>query len=247
MSKASGLGQFLLVGGVNLSGDIGSLSSVHGGPAPLDVTGIDKSAMERIGGVLDGAIEYTAFFNDAVGHSHAALSALPTTDVVLLYGTASTIGAAAAGMVGKELDYGGTRAQDGAWTFGVPNPANGYSLEWLDLLTAGLRTDTGATLGTAVDGGASSVTGWSAYLEVTAFTGTDVTVKLQDSADNVTFADVTAGGFTAITTAPTSQRIEGAAGATLRRYARLTTTTSGGVTSVTFAGGVTRHPVGAIA
>jgi hypothetical protein len=247
MTKSSGLGQFLLVGGVDLSGDVGSLNNVHGGPAENNVTAINKSAPERIGGVLDGGLDYTAFFNDAVGHAHAKLSALPTGDVLVLYGMASTIGAQAAGLVSKQLDYAGTRAQDGALTFGVPHPANGYGLEWCDLVTAGLRTDTAATNGASLDNTAATTTGWSAYLAVTAFTGTDVTVKLQDSADNSSWSDVTAGGFTAVTAAPATQRIEGAAGATLRRYVRAVTTTSAGVTSVTFAVGVCRHPAGATA
>lgn len=247
MSKRSGLGQFLLVNGYDLSGDVGTVNNVHGGPAALEVTGIDKAAFERIGGVLDGGLDYVAFLNKGAGRAHPVLKALPTTDVHVLYGTASTLGLPAAGCIGKQPAYDPTRSQDGMISFAVPHVSNGYGLEWCDLLTAGLRTDTAATNGATVDGGAATTTGWAAYLQVTAFSGTDVTVKLQDSANDSTWADVTGGGFTAITAGPGYQRIAGAAGATLRRYVRAVTTTSAGVTSVTFAVAVTRHPVGATA
>jgi hypothetical protein len=245
MSKRSGLGQLLLVGGRDLSGDVGSLSNVHGGPAPIVVTPINKAAIARIGGRLDGGLDFAAFFDDA--SAHPALAALPTGNVTTMYATASTIGAPAACMVGKQLDYSGTLGADGALTFAVPHVANGFGLEWCELLTAGLRTDTGATNGASLDGGAASTTGWSAYLELTDITGTDVTVSLQDSANNTDFAAVTGGAFTAVTADAASQRIVGAAGATLRRYVRAVTTTSAGFTGATFAVAVCRHPVGATA
>jgi hypothetical protein len=63
--------------------------------------------------------------------------------------------------------------------------------------------------------------GWVAHLHVTAATGlTTITFKLQDSADNSTFADITGGTFTAVTTAPNKQRLAGAVNATVRRYVR---------------------------
>jgi hypothetical protein len=71
-------------------------------------------------------------------------------------------------------------------------------------------------------------------LQVTAFVGTDVTVKLQDSADNITFLDVASGAFTVTTAAHTAQRISVGGTATVRRYVKATTTTSAGFTSATF-------------
>ena len=68
-----------------------------------------------------------------------------------------------------------------------------------------------------------------------AFDGTDVTVKIQDSADNATFADVAGLGFTQITSAPFVERISVANTTTIRRYVRAVTVTTGGVTSVSFA------------
>ncbi|MGW0587462.1 hypothetical protein [Streptosporangium sp. NPDC002607] len=226
MAKQSGMGDRLFVAGYNLSGDIGSLGRIGGGPAALDVTGIDKEAFERIGGLRDGAIEYSAFFNPAVGQAHPRLSALPTADQVVTYCRGAALGGAGAALVGKQINYDPTRGADGSLTVAVQALANGYGLEWGRQLTAGVRTDTGAANGSSVDHGASTAHGLQAYLHVFAFTGTSATVKIQESSDNGgadTWADVVGGGFTAAT-GITSQRIATAAGLTVERYLRVVTT-----------------------
>lgn len=241
MSKQSGLGDNLYLGGYNLSGDIGALGRVATPRGVLDVTGIDKSAMERVQGLGDGAMEYTAFFNDATGQSHPVHKALPTADVHAMYCRGTSIGSPAAAMVAKQVNYDPTRGADGSLTFGVQCLANAYGLDWCRLLTAGLRTDTGATNGTGYDTGASLSLGAQAYLQVTAFTGTDVTIKIQDSADNASFADVADLAFTAVTAAPATQRLATGTTATIRRYVRAVTSTSGGFTSATFAVAIAKN------
>lgn len=234
MAKESGLGHALFVAGNDLSGDYTAIGNIGGGPAPLTVTGIDKSAFERIGGVREGRLEATSWWNPAL--SHPVLSALPTTDVHEMYCCGTTLGRPAANLVAKQVNYDGARGDDGAFTFSTSSQSNAYGLEWGVLLTAGKRTDTSATNGTGVDlTTVSTAFGAQAYLQVFAFSGTDVTIKVQDSADNASFADVTGLTFTAVTSAPGTQRIATASGATIRRYLRAVTTTSGGFTSVTFA------------
>src|SRR6266536_1609305 len=85
MAKQSGLGDNLYVAGVDVSGDIGSLSSISSNIKPIEVTAIDKSAMERLGGQRDGSLEFTAFFNPSAGQEHSVFSALPTADQVVTY------------------------------------------------------------------------------------------------------------------------------------------------------------------
>jgi len=223
MSKQSGLGDNLYVGGYDLSGDIGSLSRIGGTLQTLDVTGIDKSAPERIGGQRDGALEFSSFFNDAAGQAHPRFSSLPSADVALTYARGTVLGNAAACLIGKQINYDGNRADNGAFTFKVQALANGYGLEWGRQLTAGKRTDTTATNGTSIDTAASAAFGAQAYLQVFAFAGTSVTVKVQDSADNSTFADVTGLTFTAAT-GITTERLATANNATIRRYLRVATT-----------------------
>lgn len=153
MAKTSGLGDNLYIHGYDLSGDINSLGTISGGNSPLEVTGIDKSAFERIGGRRDGNIEFTAYFNDATGRAHPRLSTLPSTDVHLYYARGTTLGNPAACMIGKQVNYDGTRGDDGDFKFAVQAQANGFGLEWGKQLTAGKRTDTGAASGTAVEFG----------------------------------------------------------------------------------------------
>lgn len=245
MAKSGGLGDALYIQGFNASGDIQQLGRIGGGPALLNFTGIDKSAYERQGGLRDGAFEMTTFFNHVAvtGGLHEKLSALPRTDVILSYGRGTALGDPAASLVGKQVNYDASRGDDGMLTFGVSGQANGFGIEWGQQLTAGIRTDTAATLGTGIDTTASLSFGGQAYLQVFApFTGTDATVKIQDSADNVTFADVAGFSFTQITGgAPLAERIALSNTTTLRRYLRATTVTTGGFTALSFSVNVIKN------
>lgn len=234
MTKTSGLGDQFLIGGYDLSGEVNALSKVGCPQGTFDVTPINKSAHVRIGGQRDGGIDFTVLFDPAASHSHPVLATLPRTDVVTAYLRGGVLGNPAACMVAKQVDYNPTRQNDGMLSSAVSAVANGYGLEWGVQLTAGPRTDTTATNGTAVDDSAATSFGFQAYLQVTAFTGTDVTVKLQDSADNISFADVSGGAFAQTTAAHTAQRIASTNTATIRRYVRASTVTSGGFASVTF-------------
>lgn len=237
MSKTGGLGDNLHIDGNNVSGDIGSIDTIASPMKTIDVTSIDKSAFERIGGLRDGNIKFTAYFNAATGKVHSVLKTLPTTDRILTYCRGTALGNPAAMMLAKQINYDGKRGQAGDYTFSVDAEANAYGLEWGQQLTAGMRTDTAATNGTSVDQTTvSTAFGWQAYLHHNALTGTDYTVKLQDSADNSTFTDLASGAFTQITTTtPKAQRLAVGGTAVVRRYIRAITVTTGGFTSATFA------------
>lgn len=238
MAKQSGLGDAFWVDGYDLSGDTQQLGNVGGGPAVFDVTPINKLAVERIGGLRDGRMEWVAFFNDATDQEHEVLSTLPTADRVCTYARGTSLGSPAACLVGKQINYDPTRGQDGMLTLAVNAQANSYGLEWGRQGTAGKRTDTEATSGSSIDNAAATAFGLQAYLQVFSFTGTDATVKIQESSDNGAgdaWADVVGGGFTAVTTGPQSQRIQTARDLAVERYLRVVTTTSGGFTSLVFA------------
>jgi hypothetical protein len=244
MAKSSGLGDNLYIAGFDASGDIQQLGAIGGGPALLNFTPINKSAYERQGGLRDGRIEYTAFFNHVAvtGGTHEKLAALPRTDQIVTYCRGTALGDAAASLVSKQIGYDPSRGDDGMLTFAVSAQANGFGLEWGQQLTAGVRTDTAATNGTGIDTAASASFGGQAYLQAFSFTGTDVTVKIQDSADNATFADVVGFGFTQITgSTPLAERIALGNTATLRRYLRAVTVTTGGFASLAFAVNVVKN------
>jgi hypothetical protein len=236
--KESGLGDRLFVAGYDLSGDIGSIQRIAGGPAAIDVTGIDKSGYERIGGLRNGGIDFTAWFDDQPGQAHPRLGSLPTTDQIVTYFHGATIGNACASMVGKQVNYDGNRGNDGAFTFSVNAVSSLYGMEWGQMLTAGKRTDTVATSpATGLDGGAATTLGAQAWLHVFSFTGTSVTVTLQDSADNSTFAAIASPMSFTAATGVTSERI--AVSGTIRRYVRAIT--AGTFSSAVFAVQFTRN------
>jgi hypothetical protein len=244
MGKTSGLGDLLFVDGYNLAGDIGSLGEISGGTEPLTVTGIDKSAMERLGGLRDGKMEFAAYFNPSAGQAHPRFAALPTTDVIASYFRGSVIGNAAASMVAKQLNYDGTRGDDGSFTFKVNAAANGYGLEWGEQLTGGIDTLTGAGNIASLDYGATIATtnlGLQAWLHVFAFTGTSATVNIQSSTDDGggdAFATITGASFAAAS-AIGSQRIATGATAAVERYVRVNV--SGTFSALDFAVQVTRN------
>lgn len=246
MAKQTGLGDRFFISGYNMSGDVGSLGKIGGGPAPVEVTGIDKSGFERLGGLIDGSIEWSSFFNPgpAANAAHLVLGALPRTSVHTMYCRGATLGGAGAALIGKQGDYAGSRGDDGALTFDASViPADGYGVEFGRQLTAGVRTDTTATNGSSVDGAAATAFGLTAYLQVFALTGTSVTVTIQSSSDNGggdAFSAVTGAAFTAATTRGV-QRISTASGLAIERYLRVVT--SGTFTSAQFAVLVVRHEV----
>lgn len=243
MAKQSGLGDNFLIDGIDLSNDVGSLARIAGGNSPLVVTGIDKSGYERIGGKRDGAIELMTFRNPAAGKEFDTLSTRPTTDRIAMYLRGTTLGNPGACMVCKQVNYDPTRAQDGSYTNSIQTLANGFGLEWGRQLTAGLRADTGATNGTGVDFTTSSAFGLQAYVELKAFTGTSVTIKIQESSDNAVgdpYADVTGGSFGALS-AVGAARIATATNLSVERWLRVVTT--GTFSVATFAVVVVRNEV----
>jgi len=237
MAKQSGLGDGLLVDGYDLSGDIGSLSRIGGGLAGTqDVTGINKSAVERLGLLRDGSLEYSAFFNDAASAAHPVLSTLPTADRILTYQRGTAAGSPAACLIGKQINYDPTRAADGSLTIAVSAQANGFGIEWG--VQVGAATHTEADETALIDLGGATSFGLQAYLHVTAFSGTDVTLTLQgsedDDGDPDTPANITGGAFAEITTAPQAQRIQTGCTQAIEQYLRVASTTSAGFTSVSF-------------
>lgn len=259
MAKASGLGDALFVDGYDLSGDVGAVQTLASPSGDLDVTGLDKSAHERLYGLFDGLIEFRPWFNDAAFHEHLVLRAKASgTDRIVTYFHGAAIGNMAASLVAKQANFDWSRGNDGSLQGTVQAMGNGYGLEYGGgggtlvaqdgQLTAGKRTDTGATDGASLDCGIAGGTslGCAAVLHVFAFTGTDATVKIQSSSDDGAtdpFADVTGLSFTQITSPPAMERKVTSLTASIERYLRVVTVTTGGFNPMTFAVSHTRYPV----
>ena len=83
-----------------------------------DVTGVDKSAMERLLLLADFQITLNGVFNDAANMSHAVLSTVPSTSVV----RAITFTHSGNTLANECIvtDYALTRAADGSLTWSAP-------------------------------------------------------------------------------------------------------------------------------
>lgn len=298
--KTSGLGDNFYIGGYDLSGDLASVDQISGGPALLNVTPISKSANVRIGGLRDGSMQFTTFFENSsavsspavpattvaqvstynfpvlvnviggtvsnvavngsnvgsgdgtyllpalgtiiltysaaptwawtlVGTEHNALSALPRTDTIASYFRGTALGNPAACVNGKQLNYDGTRDNSGNLTLKVEVQGNGFGLEWGQMITAGLRTDTTATTGAAYDLGAGNTHGAQAYLQLVDLVGTSVDVKVRHcTTSGGTYADLIDFGSQAAIGS-----FRGTAAGTVNEFLKVVT--SGTFTYATFA------------
>lgn len=242
MSKTAGFGDNLYIGGYDLSSDVTAVTRIGGGPATLDVTPINASAYVRLGGLRDGVMEFTTAIDPALNAEHTALSPLPVTDVICTYFRGTAAGNDCASCNGRQVNYDWTRGTDGMLAAAVQVTADGYGVEWGTQLTAGIRTDTAATAGTAFDLGAGTAFGAQAYLQVFGFTGTDATVKIQHATTSGgSYSDLIA--FNQTTAGRGGQRAATANNATVNEFLKVTTVTTGGFTSLAFAVQITVNPI----
>lgn len=83
-----------------------------------DVTGVDKSAIERLLLLADFSITLNGVFNDAAGASHAVFKTVPSTSVART--TTLTVSGQTIAPELLYTDYSLTRAQDGSLTWAAP-------------------------------------------------------------------------------------------------------------------------------
>lgn len=238
MGKEGGLGAAYYWNGYNLSGDSREFGTISKSMSPLEVPGIDVMAMERISGKLDGMISWVSYFNPSDNQAHEALSAPPRTDNLATYFHRQTVGVPMAALSCKQTNYDPKRSESGDLHIDVEALASDFWTDWGLTLTAGLRADTGATNGTAVDFGAANNFGLQAYLHVNGFTGTDATIKLQmdDNSGFSSATDVTGGAFATVSSAPDFEVLYTARNLAVERYLRVVT--SGTFSALSFAVGV---------
>lgn len=122
MAKESGLGMSVTVDDSagspqDISNDFTNLNWAT--PRGVqDVTGIDKSAMERLLLLADFSITVNGVFNDATNRAHEVLRTVPSTSVP----RTTTIAVSGQTLAGELLytDYALTRNADGSLNFTAP-------------------------------------------------------------------------------------------------------------------------------
>ena len=197
-----------------------------------ETTTFGSSQATYISSIETASASLTGFYDgdsDAVDDELQAVIGSATATPLSIYQGGDTAGNKVVLLNSKILNY--TIDSSVADAVGVSasftgdNFGNGKSLYAL--------TNTSATANTtAVDFGASSSLGGQAFLHCTAHSSANISVKIQSSADNSSFADVSGFSFTAIT-GTTSERI--ATTNTVNRYVRIVITVTSG--SATFSVG----------
>jgi hypothetical protein len=193
-----------------------------------EVTTFGSTAKSYVAGQKDATISLGGFFDGAAAAVDEVLAAALAGSSVV------TLAAAGAGAIGNRAQvaqaihtsYNVTAPVGDAVTITAEAQVSGGLASGVVLANLIARTATGNT--SAVDNAASTSAGAAATFHLTAFSGTNVTVKVQHSADNSTWVDlITFAQLTAI-----GSEYKAATG-TINRYLRVNV--AGTFTSVTFA------------
>lgn len=211
--------------------DLSAFLNTFDGAATADtaeVTTFGSSAKSYVAGTKDATISLGGFFDGSVGAVDEVLQAALGSSALI------SLAPAGIGTIGNRCSLADCLATSYAVSATVGDAVSvtaeaqvtGGMLPGVVLASLIARTATGQTA--SVDNGASTSNGAKAFLHITAFSGTDVTVKVQESADNSTWADMIT--FTQATAAGSQS---GTASSTIDRYLRVAIT--GTFTSVTFA------------
>lgn len=208
-----------------------------------ETTAFGATAKSYIVGLRDGTVSLSGMFSQDANGSDAELEDVlgaTTTPLLTVQLDSGTIGNRAviakahstnysisspvADIVTVTADFNASTDATANVTLSI---AHGVQLTTGDAIAFG-------SLGNlaSVDGTASSANGGAANLHVVANTLDDaVTIKVQDSADDATFADLVS--FTAVSAGSTTSEQKAVTG-TVERYIRATATTSATSGSVTF-------------
>jgi len=221
MAKQAGLTDKFYIGGRDLSGDVASVDTVASRKAVLETPVIGSAGMVRLAGHGDGEISFSSWFDDGTNLGHAALSTLPTTDVIVLYTRGTAADSPAAGLVAKQINYDGTKSQDKALAFTAQCLGQGNVLEWC-VVFAAEATQGSAGSTSSKDDGASTASGLAAYLQLIDINTGTPTFKLQDSPNDSDWTDLVTFSAVANGAEPAAERVT--VTGTVNRYLRVTST-----------------------
>lgn len=209
-----------------------------------ETTSFGSSAKSYVPGLHDGTITLNGMYSqDANGIDVVLQTALgaTTTPIISIPIETGTIGRKAIVAKAHETNYATSSPVGDIVTVTADFNA---STDATANLTYGIRTGVMLTAGSSiafgslgdlasVDNAASSSNGGVANLHVTANTiaGGNTTIKVQSSADNISFADLIT--FTAVGASTTTSQQSAVTG-TVNRYLRVTASTAGSSGAITF-------------
>ena len=234
---------FLLVGGMNILGDMTTLEDEQG--APIEETtplGAGVEAHTAVG-TRSYRLSQNGFYNDATNRSNQALVSPGASKVFCYAPEGNTIGLPVHCAAVVQVNYKRQISRGALTKASAEYLSEAGHDEGVILHALGAETADGDTDGTPVDNLASSADGGVAYLQVTALDldGYDsVTITVIDDVDGTPpFGDLVA--FTTVTAAPFAQRVT-VAGTVERRLAvKWDFIGSGTSPSITFTVGFARN------
>ena len=232
MAFLHGKGSAVYLGGIDLSPYLNS-AALSASCETADTSTFGSTWTSAIPGLQSATLSTGGFYDP--GQTTLDTQLASTQNVVtFLPGKASAVGDLARMLLVTDTSYERSSSATEAVSFSWEALSQAPVIPGRVLHVKG--EDTNTTTGSSRDDSAATTTGWTAHLHVFAVDGGSWVVKLQDSADNSSWSDVSSGAFTAAT-GVTSQRLQSASGATLRRYVRYVATRTGGSSGdgITFA------------
>jgi hypothetical protein len=222
MSFVHGKSALVLVNGYDLSAYLKSCS-IKQAAAVSEDTGFGSSAKTYLPGLKEGSISAEGYFNGSAGATDPVLKTAlgnATASIWLVFPGGAAVGSYGYGQRAINSTYEVTPVVEDV----VSCSAEAQRSDTIDRVVSlhALSAETAGGDGTILDdNGAASTDGAVAYLFVTDFDGTDITVKVQDSSSPTFASDVNdLITFTAVTADNTYER-KTAAGA-VDRYMRIT-------------------------
>ena len=233
MGKAIGGGNVVLYYGVNNLTTYFNQASISRDNDLKDVTDFADTSREYAKGLNSGGATLTGLYDDTAANIDAILNtafAAAAGTVLTIGPVRDTIGRAAYLLLSQKSKYEIPARVEEIVALAADIQADGGVDRGIWLHAAG--AETGTVNSASVDNSASSSNGGVAHLHVSAITATSVTVKIQHSANDSTWADLAT--FAAFAPSTGSERLVVAAGTTVDRYVRCIISTFVG-TTVTYA------------
>ena len=156
--KSTGLDVRCYVVGYDISGDANALNDIGNGTEMYEVTGLNKSAIERIGGRVSGQCTVNSWFDNATGQQHDAFlesNVLPSADRLVLIPMGAAIGDACAMLNAKQSSYEVSNPSGGAMAASAEFQSDDYGVEFGVMLTAHDDTHASANQNSSIDDSAA--------------------------------------------------------------------------------------------
>lgn len=233
---------FLLLDGLSVLGDQTELTdNVEAVLEEVTALGESVDSHEFVG-LKRWTMNQVGFYNDAAGRNNAALVEPDGSERLLMYGVeGNTIGQKVTMVRGAQVRYRRLPTLAALTKAEAEYRAAASNALEQGVISHELAAETGdGTSSASVDNAAQSTGGGAFHIQVSAITldgATNVTIKLQDSADDISFSDVS-GASQAVTAAGAWRK---AISGTIRRYTQTVWAKTGGTSPVTtFASGLYR-------